>query len=98
MSVSWSVFLEAGDFAVGHCGECRREVLTYSGDARPGEDAVRRCLHCDERLVGELRWIDVADLASLGYQIDSGEDEAQGGCTSCASGCVVRAMKQGGGA
>jgi hypothetical protein len=86
------VFLEAGDFAVGHCRECRREVLTYPDGDGPRE-GVRRCLHCDERLAGELRWIDVADLDRLGYEIDSGQD-AGAGCTSCATGCVVRSVTE----
>lgn len=89
MSPTPSVFLEAGDFAVGRCTECRREVLTYPDEVRPGEECVRRCLHCDVRVAGELRWIDMADLGAVGYAVDSGED-AGGGCATCASGCVVR--------
>ncbi|HSD10001.1 MAG TPA: hypothetical protein VLF14_03400 [Candidatus Binatia bacterium] len=96
MSAARGVFLEAGDFATGHCTECRREVLTYP-DERPGEEGVRRCLHCDMHLAGELRWIDVADLGALGYAVDSGEDAA-GGCATCANGCVVRTVTGRGGA
>ena len=92
MSASTSVFLEAGDFVVGRCRECRREVLTYPDGDDPRE-AVRRCLHCEERVDGELRWVDVADLDRLGYEVDSGQD-ASGGCTSCASGCVVRTVTE----
>jgi len=93
MSATSAVFLEAGDFAVGHCRECRREVLTYLDDARPGDEGVRRCLHCDERVGGELRWVDVADLGPLGYEVDSGEDTA-GGCATCTNGCVVRPVNE----
>ena len=49
MSATAGVFLEAGDFALGRCSECRREVLTYP-DNDSGLPGVRRCLHCDERL------------------------------------------------
>ena len=88
MSATAGVFLEAGDFALGRCPECRREVLTYP-DADGGSPGVRRCLHCDERLAGELRWVDVGDLENLGYVIDSGE-VTSGGCSTCATGCIVR--------
>lgn len=88
-------FLEAGDFAVGSCRECRRDVLTYpDADPRSGSEA-RRCIHCDERLTGELRWIDVADLTALGYVIDSGREDA-GGCASCAGGgCAAKSVDEG---
>ena len=91
MSATPSVFLEVGDFAAGRCSECRREVLTYPDEGSPGAECVRRCLHCDTRVAGELRWIDVADLGALGYVVDSGED-AGGGCATCANGCVIRAV------
>lgn len=84
--MSTSVFLETGDFVVGRCRECEREVLSYPDG---GPDGPRRCIHCDERLLGELRWVDVADLGPLGYEVDGGEG-AGGGCDTCASGCVVR--------
>jgi hypothetical protein len=90
MSASAGVFLEVGDFALGRCPECRREVLTYADDDGADAVGVRRCLHCDERLAGELRWVDVGDLEALGYVVDSGEDAA-GGCATCATGCIVRA-------
>ena len=90
MSATAGAFLEAGDFALGRCSECRREVLTYPDDENGSSPGVRRCLHCDERLAGELRWVDVGDLEELGYVIDSGEDTG-GGCATCATGCVVRA-------
>jgi hypothetical protein len=93
VSATPSVFLEAGDFAAGRCPECRREVLTYSDGGGPGAESVRRCLHCDTRVVGELRWIDVADLEALGYVVDSGEDTG-GGCATCANGCVVRTVSE----
>ncbi|MET0153894.1 MAG: hypothetical protein ABW298_14965 [Candidatus Binatia bacterium] len=89
MSATAGVFLEAGDFALGRCPECRREVLTYPDDDGPDAGGVRRCLHCDERLTGELRWIDVGDLEALGYVVDSGEGGGAG-CATCATGCTVR--------
>lgn len=98
MSAVASEFLEAGDFAVGCCRECRREVLAYP-DGDPGRGAeARRCIHCDERLTGELRWIDVADLAALGYEIDSGPNGGAG-CASCSSGgCAVKSVNERSGA
>jgi hypothetical protein len=88
--------IEAGDFAAASCPFCAREVLTYPvGD--PATPEARRCIHCDERVTGELRWVDAADFAALGYDVDSGE--APGGCTSCSTGgCATRALidKQGG--
>jgi len=93
VSASPSVFLETGDFAAGRCTECRREVLTYPDEGRPGAESVRRCLHCDARVAGELRWVDVADLGALGYVVDSGEDTG-GGCATCANGCVVRTVSE----
>ncbi len=91
MSATAGVFLEAGDFALGHCPECRREVVTYPDDDGPNIAGIRRCLHCDERLTGELRWVDVGDLGVLGYVVDSGED-AETGCATCATGCTVRVV------
>ena len=91
MSATPSVFLEVGDFASGRCTECCREVLTYPDAGGHGAESVRRCLHCDTRIAGELRWIDVTDLGALGYVVDSGED-AGGGCATCANGCVVRTV------
>jgi hypothetical protein len=90
VTATTGVFLEAGDFAMGRCRECRREVLTYP-DGDP--DSLRRCIHCDELVSGELRWIDVADLGPLGYEVDGGEGGG-GGCATCASGCVVRSVSQ----
>lgn len=79
----------AGEFAVVRCRACGREVLTYP-DPLPDEPDLRRCAHCDERASGALRWIGVADLAALGYVLDSGED-SQSGCTSCGTGgCGTR--------
>lgn len=89
MSGTPSIFLEAGDFATTHCVECRREVLTYPDGGHPTENRARRCLHCDTLVAGELRWVDVSDLAALGYAVDSGENPG-GGCTACANGCAVR--------
>ena len=87
MSASPSVFLEAGDFAVGRCSVCRRQVLTYPDGAQ--QSTVRRCLHCDQAVGGELRWVDVADLETLGYVLTS--DGSGGGCVSCsAAGCATK--------
>ena len=83
MSGSAIEIADAGGFAVGRCGECGREVLSYPDwDAAAGVE-VRRCLHCDERLAG-LRWVDAADLEPLGYSVD--DAAAESGCASCATG------------
>ncbi len=84
MSGEASTFLESGDFALGQCGECGREVLSYPDWEDSSEAEVRRCLHCDERLGGELRWVDVADLDSLGYSLDG--PEVAKACSSCPTG------------
>jgi hypothetical protein len=88
MSDARNVFLEAGDFATTHCVECRRQVLTYPDGGHPTENRARRCLHCDTLAAGELRWVDVSDLAALGYGVDSGEDSG-GGCKACANSCAI---------
>lgn len=81
---------DPGDFAVGRCPECAREVLTYPDGEPSAESETRRCIHCDERLGGVVRWIDAADLEGLGYVVDSGEEDA-GGCASCGNGaCGVK--------
>jgi hypothetical protein len=78
------------DFVAGRCEFCAREVLTYPvGD--PAAPEARRCIHCDERMSGEVRSVDAADFAALGYDVDSGE--APGGCTSCSTGgCATRGV------
>ena len=89
---------ETGDFAVGRCPECDRDVLTYPDGDDPVAGERRRCIHCDERLHGALRWIDAADLDALGYVVDSGEERSSG-CTSCASGdCGVKPANEKGAA
>ncbi|MBI2962558.1 MAG: hypothetical protein HYY35_02295 [Deltaproteobacteria bacterium] len=86
--------VEAGDFAVGRCPDCRREVLTYADEDRRDGGEARRCVHCDGPLNGEPRWIDAADLAALGYEVDSGRGEG-GGCTACSSGgCAVQSVNE----
>jgi len=90
VSATPSPILESGDFAAGRCAFCEREVLTYATGAG---DAVRRCIHCDERIV-ELRWVDVGDLTALGYAVDSGEPAT--GCATCTSGtgCATDSTKR----
>ena len=84
MSASTTQSAPIGDFAAGRCRFCEREVVTYPvGD--PSSPEARRCIHCDEKIAGELRWIDAADLAGLGYDVDSGE-AAAAGCATCTSG------------
>lgn len=69
-----------GDFALGGCKVCGREVLSYVD----GQDVeVRRCVHCDTRLGGVLRWIDAGALESAGYGFDV---EPAKGCSSCVRG------------
>ena len=83
MSATPSPILESGDFAAGRCRCCEREVLTYPvGD--PEAPEARRCIHCDEKIDGELRWVDADDFTALGYDVDSGEPAT--GCATCTSG------------
>lgn len=91
MSMASPAIAAEGDFVAGRCGFCEREVLTYPiGD--PAAPAARRCIHCDEQVGGELRSVDAADFAALGYDVDSGEAPG-GGCTSCSTGgCATRAV------
>lgn len=90
--------VDHGEFAVAACPECRRDVLTYPVEEGPAGLDARRCIHCDERLHGKLRWIDVADLETFGYVVDSGVD-APGGCTSCENGgCGVKSRSPAGAA
>jgi len=92
MTAAASIFLEAGDFAVGRCSVCGRDVLTYPDGSGPEESTVRRCLHCDQSIRGELRWVDVGDLEVLGYAVET--DGQGGGCVSCStSGCATKPSK-----
>ena len=84
MSAVSSAGSSLADFAAARCRFCEREVITYPvGD--PSSPEARRCIHCDEKIAGELRWIDAADLEGLGYDVDSGEAAATG-CATCTSG------------
>ena len=93
MSEATNPIAASGDFAAARCKLCEREVITYPvGD--PTSPEARRCIHCDGRVGGDIRWIDAADLAALGYDVDSGEDAA--GCATCTSGggCATRAADE----
>jgi hypothetical protein len=63
-------------FPVARCAPCGRDVLTHVHlDAR-GEPR-RLCLHCDAELdPTEVRWVEEAQLAPLGY----GLERDDGGC------------------
>jgi hypothetical protein len=77
------------DFALAFCPECRREVLTYPDFEADGADP-RRCLHCDERLAGELRWVGADELTTLGYEVSDADGEEGSGCVTCVrGGCAV---------
>jgi hypothetical protein len=73
---------ETGDFALAFCRECKRDVLTYP-DLESDTEEVRRCLHCDERVGAELKWVRGEDLAALGYEVRAAEEEAGGCGASC---------------
>lgn len=84
-------FLDSEEFAVGRCPECRRDVLSYPhwSDERAGE--VRRCVHCDGRLSGELRPVEAGELGALGYEL-AAPSTGGSGCVSCVrGGCGVKA-------
>ncbi len=80
---------EPGGFPVSRCAPCGREVLTHlvlDAGGTPG----RRCVHCDAEIdPHEVRWIDDAALAPLGYAVQDGEAPGCGrpGCGrgNCAS-------------
>lgn len=92
MSDTAGIFFAVGDFAVGRCSVCGREVLTYADGTGSQSSTVRRCIHCDQSIRGELRWVDVQDLESLGYAVDA--DRQGGGCVSCSTGgCATKSSQ-----
>jgi hypothetical protein len=56
-----------GEFPVGHCAGCKKEVLTaVVPDERGGER--RHCVHCEAELdPGLLRWVSGEELERVGY-------------------------------
>ena len=96
MSAAEGGFREPGEFLVGWCPECRRDVLTYVDEQPSAGIEARRCIHCDEQPSGDLRWIDASGLSELGYAVDAGD--AGGGCATCATGgCAAKAGNERGG-
>lgn len=83
---------EANGFGAGRCPECRQEVLTYpEWDPEDGGE-FRLCVHCDETIPGEIRWLDGEDLGELGYTVED-PDEAGSGCATCGTGgCAVSGL------
>ena len=54
-----------GEFPVGHCARCEREVLVAVG-----VDERQRCVHCDAELDPDLlRWVGDAELERVGYAV-----------------------------
>ena len=56
-----------GDFPVGHCARCEKEVLA-GVVLDPHGDARRCCVHCDAELdPAMLRWVPEVELERVGY-------------------------------
>jgi hypothetical protein len=75
------------DVALGWCGGCGREVLTwldYSSAHTPtaAELELHRCLHCEQVVTSQLRRAKGADLAQHGYRLVEASGCGSGGCGS----------------
>ncbi len=58
-----------GEFPLGHCARCDKEVLVVVAVDERGEDR-RRCMHCEAELDPEdLRWVAEAELERVGYAV-----------------------------
>jgi len=56
-----------GEFPLGHCARCKREVLVGMVLDERGEER-RHCVHCEAELDPELlRWVSEAELEQVGY-------------------------------
>jgi hypothetical protein len=76
-------------FPVSRCVPCGRDVLLHVHVDERGEER-RLCLHCDAEIdPAEVRWVEEAALAALGYGV-AGEG---GGCgkPDCGQGRCGRA-------
>jgi hypothetical protein len=76
-------------FPTARCAACDRHVLTYLDFEDAAE--LRRCVHCDGAVGGDLRWINAAELEADGYQFGAPPAASSaGGCSSGCGTCSVR--------
>jgi hypothetical protein len=56
-----------GEFPVGHCARCEKDVLVGVSLDERGEER-RRCVHCEAELdPALLRWVSESELDGVGY-------------------------------
>jgi hypothetical protein len=56
-----------GEFPLGHCARCNKEVLVGVTLDERGEER-RHCVHCEAELDPEmLRWVSETELERVGY-------------------------------
>jgi hypothetical protein len=56
-----------GEFPVGHCARCDRDVLAGILLDERGDER-RQCVHCEAELEPDaLRWVSEAELERVGY-------------------------------
>jgi len=75
-------------FPLAHCAACDKPVLTCLALGGDGGEH-RRCVHCDSAVVGEIEWVDAAELERTGYYIGAPPAQA-GGCGSGCGSCAAR--------
>jgi hypothetical protein len=78
------------EFVLGYCPECAKQVLTHL-DLDPGDEELRRCLHCDAIVTDGLSWATGDDLEASGYALLEARTCGNGG--GCAAGCGVRSRR-----
>jgi hypothetical protein len=78
----------SSSFPTAHCAACAREVLTYLDFEDAAE--LRRCVHCDGAVAGDLRWINAAELEAEGYHFGAPAAKSAGGCGSGCGTCSIR--------
>ena len=54
------------EFLFGACPVCAKQVLTYV-DFAPDDGELRRCLHCETIITGDLQAATSAELEANGY-------------------------------
>jgi len=81
--------LNASAFPVAQCSACGRVVLLHVSLDDAGRER-RCCVHCDEPIEAEVRWIDAGALEREGYYFGpkpekgaTGGGCGSGGCRSC---------------
>lgn len=78
----------SSSFPTARCAVCDRYVLTYLDFESAAE--LRRCVHCDGAVDGNLRWINASELEAEGYRFGAPAASGGGGCDSGCGSCSVR--------